>query len=362
MTLMEARPRVPAARKVAVRVVDAGVHPVPQAGELTPHIAEPYRSRSILTHPDGETINFDAPGHADAMATRADTFQADGNFPGSDPELAYRQLILQAGSDIGILEPAGRSHFIPEVNSALMAALNHWQHNHWLDSTGNWHQRWRGSICVAVEDPDGAAREVEEWAGHPYMAQVLIKAEPRPAWGDPKYDPLWGAAVRHDLPVSCRLSRGYHALAANQVMSLVFDGVFERFPTLKIVLVEHAFNWILPMMWGLDAVYEARRSDFPEVRRKPSEYIKDHIKFTTQPLDYPLEDKQELTNAFEWMEGDKILLFSSDYPHWTFGDPRWLVKHLPERMSAAVMHGNGIETYRNVPREVTALEGQTRVP
>ena len=59
-----------------------------------------------------------------------------------------------------------------------MAALNHWQHNHWLDSTGNWHQRWRGSICAAVEDPDGAAREIEEWAGHPYMAQVLIKAEP----------------------------------------------------------------------------------------------------------------------------------------------------------------------------------------
>ena len=40
------------------------------------------------------------------MAMRADTFPADGNFPGSDPELAYRQLILQAGSDIGILEPA----------------------------------------------------------------------------------------------------------------------------------------------------------------------------------------------------------------------------------------------------------------
>jgi uncharacterized protein len=383
MTLMEARPRVPAARKVAVRVVDADVHPVPKAGELTPYIAEPYRSRNVLTHPYGETINYDAPDYAYAMAMSADTLPADGNFPGSDPELAYRQLILQAGSDIGILEPAGRSHFIPEVNSALMAALNHWQHNHWLDSAGNWHQRWRGSICAAVEDPDGAAREIEEWAGHPLMAQVLIKAEPRPAWGDPKYDPLWAAAVRHDLPVSCHLSGGHHEqlpmppvgfpsynhdfmvtyslLAANQVMSLVFDGVFERFPTLKIVLVEHAFNWILPLMWGLDAVYEARRSDLTEVRRKPSEYIKDHIKFTTQPLDYPSQDKLDLANAFEWMEADKILLFSSDYPHWTFDDPRWLVKHLPERMRDAVMHGNGIETYRNVPREVTALEGQTHV-
>ena len=56
--------------------------------------------------------------------------------------------------------------------------------------------------------PQGAAREIEYWAGHPYMSQVLINAEPRPAWGDPKYDPIWAAAVRHDIPVSCHLGRG----------------------------------------------------------------------------------------------------------------------------------------------------------
>ena len=80
-------------------------------------------------------------------------------------------------------------------------------------------------------------------------------------------------------------------------------------------------------MWRMDAIYEARKS-WVDIKRKPSEYVKDHIKFTTQPLDYP-EDKTELTRAFEWMECDKILLYSSDYPHWTFDDPRWLVKHLP---------------------------------
>ena len=182
------------------------------------------------------------------------------------------------------------------------------------------------------------------------MAQILIKAEPRPSWGHPKYDPIWAAATKHDITVSCHLSRShfdelpippvgfpsynhdfmvtYSLLAANQVMSLIFDGVFDRFPTLRIVFVEHAFSWILPLMWRMDAIYEARKS-WMDIKRKPSEYVKDHIKFTTQPLDYP-EDKTELTRALEWMECDKILLFSSDYPHWTFDDPRWLVKHLPE--------------------------------
>ena len=90
-------------------------------------------------------------------------------------------------------------------------------------------------------------------------------------------------------------------------MSLIFDGVFDRFPKLRIVLVEHAFTWILPLMWRMDAIYEARKS-WMDIKRKPSEYVKDHIKFTTQPLDYP-EDKTELSRAFEWMECEKILLF-----------------------------------------------------
>ena len=37
---------------------------------------------------------------------RADTFPADGEFAGSDPDLAFKQLIMEAGADIAILEPA----------------------------------------------------------------------------------------------------------------------------------------------------------------------------------------------------------------------------------------------------------------
>ncbi|CQD14823.1 amidohydrolase 2 [Mycolicibacterium conceptionense] len=344
-----ASPRIPAEERIAVRCVDSDVHPVPRRGVLGEYIPEPWRSRYFGTHDVGELIYYDAPDYAHAYAMRTDTFPSDGEFAGSDPDLAFRQLIMEAGADIAILEPAAYSAHIPEANHAMNCALNDWQANHWLDSHNNWHERWRGSICLAVEAPELGAQEIERWAGHPYMAQILIKAEPRPSWGDPKYDPIWAAATKHDITVSCHLSRGeydelplppvglpsynhdfmvtYSLLAANQVISLIFDGVFDRFPTLRIVFVEHAFTWILPLMWRMDAIYEARKS-WMDIKRKPSEYVKDHIKFTTQPLDYP-EDKTELSRAFEWVECDKILLFSSDYPHWTFDDPRWLVKHLP---------------------------------
>ena len=144
------------------------------------------------------------------------------------------------------------------------------------------------------------------------------------------------------------LSRLKHVLRAKAVLC----------SGLRVVFIEHAFTWILPLMWRMDAIYEARKS-WMDIKRKPSEYVKDHIKFTTQPLDYP-EDKTELLRAFEWMECEKILLFSSDYPHWTYDDPRWLVKHLPEHAREAVMFRNGLETYK-LPATVPALEGQMRV-
>ncbi|MEV0360650.1 amidohydrolase family protein [Nocardia sp. NPDC050697] len=380
MTAIQHRPGTEPAREVAVRCVDSDVHPAPRRGELVDHIPEPWRSKYFLSHRRGEKILYDAPDYVHAMAMRVDSFPDDGEFACSDPDLALRQLIMQAGSDIVILEPTVGQARLPEATAAMASAFNTWLDRCWLDPHNNRHERWRGSICVAIEDPAAAVAEIEKWAGHPYMAQILLKAEPRPAWGNPVYDPIWATATRHDLPVACHVARGafetlpmppvgvpsynhdfmvsYSLLAANQIMSLIFDGVFDRFPALRIIFVEHAFTWILPLMWRMDAIYEHRKA-WLDLRCKPSEYVREHIWFTTQPLDYP-EDKTELTRALEWMECEKLLLFSSDYPHWTFDDPRWLVKHLPAHARDAVMYGNGIDIYK-LPTTVPALAGQTRV-
>jgi uncharacterized protein len=365
---------------VQVRIVDSDVHPTPRRGELEPFIPAAFRDLFVKrANGAGGQNYYDAPDYAHAYAMRTDTFPDDGNFAGSDPALTFRQLIMDAGSDIAILGPLNHGGQTDEEAHAMAVATNLWQDACWLDRENNWHQRYRGSICVATESPRDGAREIEHWAGHPLMSQVLITAEPRPAWGHPRHDPIWAAATRHDIPVACHLSRGQHnelpmspvgfmtynhdlmvsysMLAVNQVMSLIFDGVFDRFPTLQIVLIEHAFNWILPLMWRMDNVYAARG---PEngLKRKPSEYVKDHIWFTTQPLDYP-ENKLELTKALEWMEAEKILLFSSDYPHWTFDEPQWVAKHLPAQMREKIMFGNGIDLFK-LPSTVPALAGQKR--
>jgi hypothetical protein len=91
--------RVSAAERIAVRCVDSDVHPVPKRGELTQYIPEPWRSKFFLDHRVGELIYYDAPDYAHSYAMRVDTFPPDGEFPGSNPDMAFRQLIMAAGSE-----------------------------------------------------------------------------------------------------------------------------------------------------------------------------------------------------------------------------------------------------------------------
>src|SRR3978361_1557629 len=116
-----ANPRVPTAERIAVGGIESDVHPTPRRGELGEYIPEQCR-KYFGTHPVGEQIYYDAPDYAHSYAMRVDTFPSDGEFAGSRPDLAVQQLILEAGADIAIREPAAYSARLPEANTAMSSA------------------------------------------------------------------------------------------------------------------------------------------------------------------------------------------------------------------------------------------------
>src|SRR6266536_379988 len=134
-----------AQRDVAVRVVDSDVHPAPLPTELFQYIPEPHRSTFWKQRRSGQPSVYDAPDYGHTRAMRVDAFPESGGFPGSDPELAFQQLIIEAGCDLGILEPISPAERLPEYTQSLHVATNHWLVNPWLDGKTNWHERWRGS-------------------------------------------------------------------------------------------------------------------------------------------------------------------------------------------------------------------------
>jgi predicted TIM-barrel fold metal-dependent hydrolase len=128
------------------------------------------------------------------------------------------------------------------------------------------------------------------------------------------------------------------------VVSLVLEGVFERFPGLKIVLIEGGFAWVPALCWRMDKHWQRMRAETPLVKRPPSEYMREHFWFTTQPIEEP-EDPHDLAEIMQWVGFDR-LMFSTDYPHWDFDDPQRAFKaQLSEAQRAAVFRDNAKALY-----------------
>jgi predicted TIM-barrel fold metal-dependent hydrolase len=133
-------------------------------------------------------------------------------------------------------------------------------------------------------------------------------------------------------------------IAQAHLISLISEGVFERFPRLKIVLQEMGYAWVPGVMWRLDQEWRSLRTEIPWVKRPPSEYILERVRFTSQPNAEPPEPEQHL-QILEMMHAEETLLFSSDYPHWDFDNPRQVFREAPDDLRKRIYSENAAEFF-----------------
>ena len=344
---------------VLVTIVDADVHVAARSdSEIAEHLPEPLRSLSLGR--DGSMY------FAPSGGMRVDARTSAGP-PGSDPEVLYKQLFEDAGVDYDLLLPLATGHFPdPEIDAAMKAAANLWLSETWLGRY-NWHGRHKGSIWVAVDNPKSAVREIERWAGHPHFVQVLVGHHPKSLYGNPQYLPIWEAAARHSLPVAVHVdSSGYppvstavgffshyleyhsvgHPLVyAAHLTSLICEGVFDRFPDLHFVMVEGGFSWAGPLIWRMEKNWKALHGRSAAMKQMPTEYFYNNVRFTTQPIEEP-DESDDLVSLFDIMDASKVLMFSSDYPHWDFDNPKRALPRLPKGVRELIFHQNAQDLYR----------------
>jgi uncharacterized protein len=366
--------------EIAVAIVDTDVHPMPVSTDVLKSYAPPEWVDKIW--PTGHEVTpvphfYDTPDSYKTNSMRVDAAPPGGGFAGTDPDYAAKQLLLDAGVSIATLEPMCDAQ-LPQAEHVLKSTYNDWLADVWLDRN-NAHGRWRGSISVSAQVPDLAAREVERWAGHPYMAQVLMTPQTRGIpFGNPHFDPLYAAASANGLPVATHLMgqtpfeliplypvgnpahwhdffASWPLLYVSHLMSLVFDGAFDRHPDLRVVFVEGGFTWAMPVMWRMDRIWEARRADLPHVRRRPSEYVREHVRFTTQPLEDA--DVKQFREYLDMMDLGDNLMFSTDYPHWSYDAPTYAINRFPAAQRERIMRGNATALY-GLPSTVKALRGE----
>ena len=319
-----------------IQIIDVDVHFKPAGAEaILERLPEPWRSRKNIRRALTKAPVYNP--YTGAM--RLDAKPVLGPT-GSDPELAGRQLFVDAGVDLAINIPVGE-YFCPlvepDLNAAYASAVNEWQSDTWLGGFKG-HGRYRGSISVAVNNIPSAVAEVDKWAGDPRFVQVLVPHHAGAPYGSPQFDPLWAAASRHQLPIALHSNVGlesyctpvgfiqrypeYNGIGhplfiAQHLVSLITSGAFDRFPSLRFVFVEGGFSLYGPLVSRLDRSIERLQG---QASRRPSDYVRERIRFSSQPVEEP-EAFEDLARMWSWCGAEDVLMFSTDYPHWDFDSP-----------------------------------------
>ncbi|AUX78345.1 amidohydrolase family protein [Sinorhizobium fredii] len=362
-----ARPQTPEGGldPIDVKVIDTDVHVEPRSfEELIDYMDAPWKDRTLKARVPFRRAGFttfDVAGRMDAYPTTGDL--------GSDPDMVAGHLFQDDPIDYAILLPWSLRGFTvdPALDTALVKAVNQWLSETWL-SKYNTENRYVGSISVSVEDPIGAVREIEKWAGHPGFRQVAISHYgPRP-FGHPMYDPIWEAAARHGLPVSIHFKGGatqplgwtstgplqyfveYHSLIApmayaTHMASFICNGVLDRHPGLQFLFLEGGFLWYRPFIDRMTRHWQKTGQEF-SAAKTPQQYVLDHFRFATQPVE-EATDPQHIATLFEEADAGDLLMFSSDYPHYDYDPPsKALPRALDDEAKKKIMAGNALDFFK----------------
>ena len=257
--------------------------------------------------------------------------------------------------------------FNEDMAMALCSAINDWVAKELLDRE----PRLRASILVPVHNPERAVAEIERVAADTRFVQVLLFAMGDMLLGRRPYWPIYAAAAKHGLAIGIHAGSTYrHAPMASgwsahrvedyvaqsaafesQLLSFLAEGVFQQFPSLRLVLSESGFTWLPSLLWRTSKSWRGMRAEVPWIDRSPAEIIREHVRVTLQPVDSPPGDTMTLLRTLEHIGSDRMLLFSTDYPHWQFDGDAVLPDGLVRRNSAA-------DSDRQSARDLSAFAGR----
>jgi uncharacterized protein len=353
---------------LASEVIDSDVHPVfpGSAAEIMPWLPAGWKRRL-----EGRVFNapvgfFSGPPQ---NFLRPEATPPDGGAPGSDAAFMAKDLLDRWGVCAAILTPHPNkmnSWLDPDEGREVASAVNRFFDERWLAVD----KRFRLNMVVAPQDPDAAAAEIRAFGQHKSVVGVYLTLL-NMMMGERYYYPIYEAATEMGLPIvfhgngldgmyqglptfASGVPKSYTErfvlvpqLIESHISSLVFSGAFERYPDLKVVFLEAGWAHIPHLLWRMDSMWKAARADRPWVRIAPSEYVRQHIRFSTQPS-YEAPKREMVHKVMEMIYPESTLLFSSDYPHWDTDDldvTRRQLTGLPLELQRRILSGNARDTF-----------------
>ncbi len=287
------------------------------------------------------------------------------------PEEEHREIVLvrrmmeAIGIDVQIVLPTPMLVLGLHPDPWLEVQLS-WAYTRWMTEEILPHEpRMKTMIYLPFNDPEACLRAIEKFSDCPGVAGYMVTSPRFAPVHHNSYMPVYDAIQERNMPIAFhggfnrmeRLFEGMnrflsvHSLGfvlSNMVhlTNLIVNGIPERFPELKIVMIESGLAWLPFMMQRLDNNYSMRSSEAPLLTKKPSEYMQSNFYYSTQPIENGNLEALELT--MKMIKADTQLMFSSDYPHWDFNLPSTIydLPFLKHEQKLAILGGNAKRVFK----------------
>lgn len=276
----------------------------------------------------------------------------------------------QDGVDGEVIYPTEGLLIYGVPDSQLLTVLCQ-TYNQWLaEFCNSYPNRMKGVAMINVDNIEEAVGELESNRKAGLVgAMITVYPNEDMPYSRPEYDPFWAAAQEMEMPLSLHIATGrpgpgqsfadptnVHPGALATIdhwvrMSLahiIFAGVFERYPNLKVVSVEHELAWAPYFLDMMDYTYTQRAPRGDSWQRfkgdaLPSDFFHRNVYLSFQEDGRGIKDREDI--------GVDNLMWGSDYPHTESTFPRSkqildeILEGVPEDEKAKIVGGTAAAVY-----------------
>ena len=294
--------------------IDADGHIVEKAADLRRSLPEPYSKRTGgLLPSDGMDTNMG---------------RALGGMEDNDIPTRLRDMDTE-GIDVSVLFPTS-SFSVNSVIERDYAAAYARAYNDFIADVCKQSPRLKGIALVSLQNPAAAVEEAKRAVTKLGLVAVAVATQGmKEHLGSQTFWPLYEEMQRLNVPLCVHNRRegpagdsrfdsfiymhtiGRPVETFIQFAGLIYGGVPERFPKLRIAFLECGVGWVPYWMERMDEEWEKRgKIEAPLCKKKPNEYVKSGNLF------FALEPEEETAPYVIERIGANKILFASDYPHW----------------------------------------------
>lgn len=286
---------------------------------------------------DGQTLAgigliSNAGARFEAPETISDHAKFDDVHPGGyDP---HQHIVdMKIDGIVGeVLYPSQGLFYFKVQDTKLQEAIFR-AYNDWLAEFCSTNpERLKGLAMISLDDVQSGIREMERAAKLGLCGAMISEYPPEARrYLEPEYEPFWAAAQDLNMPLSLHTAtkregrptgsyqRTLHDasrratkafLPAVSMCDMIFAGVFERYPKLKLAIVEFELSWVPYVLTNMDYCYRERHEEASyrfKNQMKPSDFYYQHVFLSFQEDDIGVRLRDVI--------GVDNMMWGSDYPH-----------------------------------------------